>query len=425
MALHSSGVDWGLCRLIDSLLRHRTVEAEWAGVKRSMLVGCGCPQDGVLSPLLWNILVGGLLSGLTDNTSYIQAYADDIVMVFRGSDVAELHASASEVLRLAHVWALNNDLSFSAEKSQVVVFTWRRRWVLPPILLDGNVIPRVAQVKYLGITLDQKLSWRAHITDRVGLTLGLLGQIGRTMGRSWGLSPKLIMWAYKALVLPFLEYACLVWAGAVSKFYIETALSKVQRLACCMMLSAFPSTATCVLGTLLALPPLPDYIFGRAVEAKHRLTVWGRWRGLDDWAGPGGRRSLSSHVRTLQRAGSILPEVDMPSDIIKPLKSPPPSCTFVVEDRETAIAAAMDPEPAAFNCFTDGSRQGERSGCGYVVYDPGGERFNSTVPLGQYATVFQAEIHAIASLACELGGRGVSNSSINIFSDSQAAIFFS
>jgi hypothetical protein len=47
------------------------------GVSRSIAVARGCPQEGVLSPLLWSLAVDELLTGLNQGGIYAQGYADD------------------------------------------------------------------------------------------------------------------------------------------------------------------------------------------------------------------------------------------------------------------------------------------------------------------------------------------------------------
>ena len=63
-----------------------------------------------------------------------------------------------------------------------------------------------------------------------------------------------------------------------------------------------------------------------------------------------------------------------------------------------------------------------RSGSGLVAYRDSEEWFSDSVPLGEWASVFQAEVHALTSLANSLAGRGLHGSSINIFTDSQAVL---
>ena len=84
----------------------------------------------------------------------------------------------------------------------------------------------------------------------------------------------MLIWAYKALVLPVLEYSCVAWAEALQHCRIISELTKVQRMACCMVLSTFPSMAKVVIETLLCMLPLPLVIEGRIVAAMHRLKVW-------------------------------------------------------------------------------------------------------------------------------------------------------
>ena len=51
-AMRDAGLCEGLIRLIEPIFKHRRATAKCAGVERSRLMGCGCPQGGVLSPLL-------------------------------------------------------------------------------------------------------------------------------------------------------------------------------------------------------------------------------------------------------------------------------------------------------------------------------------------------------------------------------------
>jgi hypothetical protein len=44
----------------------------------------GCPQDGVLSPLLWNLVADRLLVATSDLGFSTFGYADDIVIIVQG-----------------------------------------------------------------------------------------------------------------------------------------------------------------------------------------------------------------------------------------------------------------------------------------------------------------------------------------------------
>jgi hypothetical protein len=62
----------------------------------------------------------------------------------------------------------------SESKSTHITFTLRRD-DCPAAYLDGNLIPQATTVKYLGIHLDRRLTWKPHIHNK-RKQLGLLLQ---------------------------------------------------------------------------------------------------------------------------------------------------------------------------------------------------------------------------------------------------------
>jgi hypothetical protein len=61
------------------------------------MVRRGCPQGGVLSPLLWNMVINSLLVCLNNESLWAQGFADDIAIVINGkflSTVCELMQKA-------------------------------------------------------------------------------------------------------------------------------------------------------------------------------------------------------------------------------------------------------------------------------------------------------------------------------------------
>ena len=56
--------------------------------------------------------------------------------------------------------------------------------------------------------------------------------------------------------MPTMSNACVFWAGGLNKKYLVRKLTKVQRLACLMILSAFPDTSTGAPEILLNITPI-------------------------------------------------------------------------------------------------------------------------------------------------------------------------
>jgi len=76
-ALASAGVENYVVAWISHLLRNRSITCEQMGVTLKRFVQRGTPQGGILSPLLWVLIVNGLLKRLTEEGIRVVGYADD------------------------------------------------------------------------------------------------------------------------------------------------------------------------------------------------------------------------------------------------------------------------------------------------------------------------------------------------------------
>ena len=74
--------------------------------------------------------------------------------------------------------------------------------------INGNNLEEVASIKYLGVTLHEKLSWHEHINDMSNKANKSLFFIRRNFGNSSVETRNLL---YNALVRSRLEYACSAW----------------------------------------------------------------------------------------------------------------------------------------------------------------------------------------------------------------------
>jgi len=83
-ALTRHGVDQTIVQWIRATLEGRLAMAALRDVSRSVTVSRGCPQVGVLSPLLWCLVVDEQIVRLNEGSVYAQGYADDICLLAVG-----------------------------------------------------------------------------------------------------------------------------------------------------------------------------------------------------------------------------------------------------------------------------------------------------------------------------------------------------
>lgn len=376
---------------------------------------CGCPQGGVISPLLWLLVGNGLLRKLNDLGIPTYGFADDYLILISGMCINTLFDLMQQALRAVENWCDQIGLSVNPSKTSLVLFTERRALNgVRPLRFFGSEVSVTDQVKYLGIILDSKLNWSAHIDFRLKAACMAFGQCRRAFGSTWGLKPKYIHWIYTTVVRPILAYGCLVWwqRGEVAR--VVTQLNHLQRMCLMALTGAFTTTPTAALEALLSIKPLHIHLKQEAQSCAYRLQAIGLWR-------PNPVDRNNSHTRIwkdlVQRDNFVL----APSDITLSRSFPYRDYETIFPLRELWLSGYWESHMSQHvSCYTDGSLEGGRAGAGVYCREL---ELEDSYSLGRHCTVFQAEVFAIicgvlAALRQKLcGGR-----SIYFCSDSQAAI---
>lgn len=98
-------------------------------------------------------------------------------------------------------------------KSTHVTFTTRSE-TCPPVKLNGLIIPQNVEIKYLGLYLDRRLTWKKHIFAK-RKQLGLqLRKIYWLIGRKSKMSLKNKLLLYKSIIKPIWSYGIQLWRTA-------------------------------------------------------------------------------------------------------------------------------------------------------------------------------------------------------------------
>ena len=115
-ALGRKGVDSKTCGWISAMLRERQAVLTVGSSTKKFDVTTGCPQGGVLSPLLWSLVIDELIVKLSSTGFYIQVYADDVAILVNALCLTILRELLERALRMVTYWCKKNKLSISQLK---------------------------------------------------------------------------------------------------------------------------------------------------------------------------------------------------------------------------------------------------------------------------------------------------------------------
>ena len=186
------------------------------------IIKSGVPQGSVLGPVLYTIFTSDMpsMDGIT-----ICTYADDTAILASNESPTQASNIVQQEIDLIHNWLQNWNIKINAEKSIHVTFTLRKE-DCPPIFLNGTRIPKQNKVKYLGLHLDRRLTWKDHIKmKREQLNM-------KTKKMYWLLGPKSELnlenkvVLYKTILKPVLDILC----GTSSDSNIEILRRYSQKL---------------------------------------------------------------------------------------------------------------------------------------------------------------------------------------------------
>ena len=172
--------------------------SDWTGV------ASGVPQGSILGPLLFNIFMNDLHYAI-DRCQFMN-YADDteIYTADPNPQVVEEDINRDQVNTLH--WFQQNGMKANPEKYQALV-PGNSDYDISIKCVD-KLIPISKDIKLLGVTLDNRLKFDAHIADicrKVGGQVNALNRLKNT------LPCKTKETLYRAFILPYFTYCSQVW----------------------------------------------------------------------------------------------------------------------------------------------------------------------------------------------------------------------
>ena len=216
-------------KLLTSYLLHRKQYVKYKSYQSDIVIdiSTGVPQGSIIGPLLLSIHLNNLICS-SDKLNFLM-YADDTTIYFHLEDFEpkRIESKINNELERVNIWLKLNKLSLNIKKTKLMIFGRKQKKINEiNVSIDNVQIERVHTFNFLGIMLDESLTW----TDHTNMVANKISRVTGVLYRLKSVFPKeILLTLYNTLIGSYINYGLLVWG--VKSNRIEVPQKKAIRLA--------------------------------------------------------------------------------------------------------------------------------------------------------------------------------------------------
>ena len=138
-------------------------------------------------------------------------FADDACFSFGHACRRSLESLVNSELTKISKWFWSNKLTLNVDKTCFLLIHRRREEINLQLKLNGVSLVQKDNIKYLGVTIDQKLNWKSHINNCTAKLSKCLWAISRLRRYTNTSTLRLV---YYALGYSYIQYGISLYGGA-------------------------------------------------------------------------------------------------------------------------------------------------------------------------------------------------------------------
>jgi hypothetical protein len=252
-----------IIKIIVSFLRSRQAYVSLRGARSDVFdIPAGVPQGSLLSPLLFNIFINDIKIPRTVDAAM---YADDTALITRVDNYndALLKSRLENALKGVHKFLTDWKIKINPNKTEFIFFTkshiMRRELTKnnKPTFM-GEIFEWKEVVRYLGLHLDSRINFDAHIAAVSKTAKQMIGTLFCMFKKFNSVAIPVKAMIYRAYIRPIFMYACPVFSNAANQKIKK--LQIIQNKCLRMILSESIFTRITDLHSQLKIPTIAEYI---------------------------------------------------------------------------------------------------------------------------------------------------------------------
>ena len=185
-------------------------------------ISYGTPQGSCLGPLIFLLFNNDLHRAI--RYSNVILFADDTTLYVTDHSINNIKKCLEHDLKLLQDWFHANKLTLNLTKTQFMLFKAKKRCPSITLNINNTLISQHKNAKFLGLILDDELSWIPHINDRLNKIKRNKHMLNTGKNMLNTNAKKLIYYGH---IHSHLCYCLIVWGGMCKKMDLNR-LQKAQ-----------------------------------------------------------------------------------------------------------------------------------------------------------------------------------------------------
>lgn len=179
---------------------------------------------------MWNISYNYILENMKKKMTRSYAYADDTLILLMADTVPELYGKVSRTVEQVEKDTNQARLYLNVGKTKIMLMKKHGTVIAPPIKIKGTKLRPKGEFKYLGVWLDDRLSWEPHVRKVCEKGMKLIPKLAALARNTFGYSNSAKRVMLEGTIGAYMPYTCAVFAHRPKVKNITRYINRLHRV---------------------------------------------------------------------------------------------------------------------------------------------------------------------------------------------------